>query len=90
MLGSSWPSDILATHLFAHRFGKNTPDLSGTKAAIAGLADAFLEGLQRNVPPQWLTASATSKLSTTVVKLKERRDTVDEWFRLLQAWVERP
>ncbi len=70
MLGSNWPSDILAKHLFAHRFGKNTPDLSGTKAAIAGLTDAFLEELQRNVPPQWLTASATSKLSTTVVKLE--------------------
>lgn len=90
IFGARWPLDILATHVFTGRFGKNTPELRPIRASIQDLDDAFLEALPTQVPLPWLGPSAATKLTSVIAKLKERRDTVDAWFPAVETWIQRP
>jgi hypothetical protein len=85
--GSTWPTDLLARHLFTRRFGKNRPSVSRIKTAIGGLSDEFLDGLPEDVPSGWLSAHASGKLTSVIRTLKIRRDTVDDWFSHVENWL---
>ncbi len=86
--GLPWPQSVLNPHLFTRRFGTKVPSVAGIKAKIAGLSDGFLDGLAGKVPPLWLGASAKSSLQLVIDKLKERRNTIEDWFPDVEAWVQ--
>lgn len=83
-----WPDDLMQKHVFLQRFGNSNPSIEAIRAKIAALSDAFLDGLTSKVPPLWLLGSADASLRRVIIRLKERRDTIDTWFPKVEKWVQ--
>lgn len=75
-------------HIFGRSFSSRMVfSTTRVRDAIAALDDAFFDALREATPQVWTEGLAASRLERTISTLRQRRDAVDHWLPLVNAWM---
>lgn len=80
---------IAQRHAFASTVRRRPPpSLRTFRASLAALTDESLALLEAATPTAWQTGLASGKLAQILDILRRRRDAVQEWLPMVEAWMQ--